>query len=106
MTTGRGPLPIQQEHVDGDLAEDKDENVEELQGERGDDVVLDEFLLVGGRQQGVHVGLLFEEYKPVEGAEEDDRQEDVGQVAGGGHYQLHQAPQVHPDLTGPLQIDR
>jgi hypothetical protein len=49
-----------------DLGEDERHSVDELECEGGDEVVLDEVLLLGGGQHHVHVALLLEEDEPVE----------------------------------------
>ena len=57
--------------------------------------------LVRAGEHGVDKGLLFEEDEPVEGGEEDDGQEHVGEVACRGNQQLGQAPQINSHLPGP-----
>ena len=79
-----GLLPVQEEHVDRDLGVDQEEDVEELETEGGDEVVLDEALLLLSRQDDVDKGLLLEEDEPVERGEEDYTEEHVGEVAGSG----------------------
>ena len=54
----------------------------------GDDVVLDDLLLLLAGQHGVQEVLLLVEDEPVEAGEEDDAEEDVGEVASGDGDEL------------------
>jgi hypothetical protein len=62
------PLPVQKEDVHGDLAQDQHQHVHQLEGEGGDDVVLDEALLVpGGRASSFQYQTTYEtkyQHKP------------------------------------------
>ena len=94
-----GLLPVQQEHVHRDLGVEQEEDVDELETEGGDEVALDELLLVLGGQHHVHEGLLLEEDEPVERGEEDHAEEHVGEVAGRGEHQGHETRHVHGELA-------
>ena len=64
------------QNTDSYLRVEQEEDVDQLEREGGDEVVLDELLLLLSWQDDVYKGLLLEEDEPVERREEDDTEEE------------------------------